>query len=70
MIMVWFLALVGLAFLIALAGLAVVGASRLRPPAKPGDPFDLALEAAARLQADAWDAVQKIRQLDDQKGDD
>lgn len=66
MLFVYVLALIGL---VALVGLAA--AALMQPPAPRGedpDPYDEALEAVARLQAGAWQAVQQLRQLDDGKG--
>ncbi|MFL5900127.1 MAG: hypothetical protein ACJ75S_02885 [Solirubrobacterales bacterium] len=68
MVLVWFLALVGLSLLIALAALAVIAIGRLRPPTEPEDAFDLALASVARLQGEAWSAIQELRG-ESRKGD-
>ncbi len=70
MVLVWFLAVIGLAMLIGLAALAVIGASR-KQVSESEDAFDLALAAVSRLQTGAWAAIQELRDLDsNQKGAD
>lgn len=61
MVLVWLLALIGLVLLIALAALGVLAAARWRSPAEPEDAFDLALASVARLQGEAWGAIQELR---------
>jgi hypothetical protein len=63
-ILVWFLALIGLVCLFALAAVAVFGAGQRPADSEPEDSFDLALSAVARLQSAAWRAVQELRELD------
>lgn len=62
MVLVWFLAIIGLTLLIALAALAVIAIGRLHPPNEPEDVFDLALASVSRLQSAAWEAIHELRQ--------
>lgn len=64
MVLVWFLAILGLVMLIGLAALALLGTARGRGDQEPEDSFDLALSAVARLQSSAWRAIQELRELD------
>lgn len=64
MVLLWLFALIGLATLLGLAVLAVVGAARNQANPEPEDAFDVALAAVSRLQAGAWSAIQELRDLD------
>ncbi len=63
MVFVYLLALIGLLTLLVLAVVAVFGSGH-HGGDEPGDGFDVALSAVARLQAGAWHAIQEIRELD------
>lgn len=64
MIFVYLLAFIGLFMLLGLAALAVLGAAQHLGDDEPGDSFDLALSAVARLQSAAWRSIQELRNLD------
>jgi hypothetical protein len=63
MLFVYVLAAIGLVALIALAVVALDDPPEKR--AVESDPYDEALNATARMQASAWEAVQELRALDD-----
>lgn len=66
MLLVWLLAFIGLALLIALAASAVFGVERRGQR----DAFDQAVGAMARLQSAAIQAIQELRELDNKPGRD
>jgi hypothetical protein len=61
MFFVYCLALIGLGVLVFLAWAALADA--ISEVNDDSDPYDEALDAAARLNAGAWEAIQELRQL-------
>jgi hypothetical protein len=68
MILVYVLALIGLAVLILLAGLFLTSlALYAREEGEPEDAFDLAASAVSNIQAGAWQAIQELRGATDRE---
>ena len=69
MILVYLLALIGLAALILLAGLFLaILALYGREEGDPEDAFDLAASAVSNIQAGAWQAIQELRGVHGREG--
>lgn len=63
MILVYLLALIGLAALILLAGLFLTALALYGRSEEPEDAFDLAASAVSNIQAGAWQAIQELRDV-------
>lgn len=67
MIFLYLLAFIGLGCLILLAALFLTALTLYARNDEPGDSFDLAASAVSNIQAGAWQAIQELRGVSDQR---